>query len=51
MENQSPAINLSATIEKPLAAHVAEQQAESCIADWNAVHDAIGSFADEHSTL
>ena len=52
--------NLSATIEALLADYVAEQQqsrgsrqqaADACAQDWNAVHSAIGSFADEHSTL
>jgi hypothetical protein len=28
-----------------------QHQAEGCAADWNAAHAAIGSFADEHSTL
>ena len=52
--------NLSATMETLLADYVAtqqqaragrQQQADSCAVDWNAVHAAIGSFADEHSTL
>lgn len=52
--------NLSATMEGLLADFVAQQQqadisrqqtANACVADWNAVHAAIGSFADEHSTL
>ncbi len=52
--------NLSATMEELLTAYVAEQHqvrrtrqqdADACAADWNALHDAIGSFADEHSTL
>ena len=52
--------NLSATIESLLAEFVASQQqakrarqqlADTCAADWNAVHMAVGSFADEHSTL
>ena len=52
--------NLSATIESLLAAFVATQEqtrrsrqqlADTCAADWNAVHAAVGSFADEHSTL
>lgn len=52
--------NLSATMEELLAAYVVEQQqsragrrqlADACAADWNAVHDKVGSFADEHSTL
>lgn len=52
--------NLSATIEELLADYVARQQqtkvtrqqiAAACAADWNAVHAAVGSFADEHSTL
>lgn len=52
--------NLSATIEQLLAAYVDEQQqlrlsrqqqADACSLGWNTVHAAIGSFADEHSTL
>ena len=52
--------NLSATVEELLAAYLVEQQqsredrrqiANTCAADWNAVHDKVGSFADEHSTL
>lgn len=52
--------NLSATMEELLAAYVVEQQqaregrrqmADACAANWNAVHDKVGSFADEHSTL
>ncbi len=52
--------NLSATMETLLADYVAtqqqacearQQQADCCADDWNAAHAAIGSFADEHSTL
>jgi len=52
--------NLSATMESLLEEYVARQQqermdrqqlADACAADWNALHEAIGSFADEHSTL
>lgn len=52
--------NLSATMESLLAEFIASQQnaqrqrqqvADACAADWNAVHAAVGSFADEHSTL
>ena len=52
--------NISATMETLLANYVAQQQstqasrqqmADACSADWNAVHAAVGSFADEHSTL
>ncbi len=52
--------NLSATMEALLAEFVARQQqaqrdrqrqADICAADWNALTLAIGSFADEHSTL
>ena len=28
-----------------------QQLADTCAADWNAVHASVGSFADEHSTL
>ncbi|MBS0506304.1 MAG: type II toxin-antitoxin system CcdA family antitoxin [Proteobacteria bacterium] len=52
--------NLSATMEALLAEFVSSQQnaqrqrqqmADACADEWNAVHAAIGSFADEHSTL
>ena len=52
--------NLSATVEALLTDYVTAQQraqvtrqkqASSWCADWNAVHVAVGSFADEHSTL
>lgn len=52
--------NLSATMESLLAEFVVTQQsvqrnrqrvADACAADWNAVYAAVGSFADEHSTL
>ena len=52
--------NLSATMESLLAEFVANQQsaqrnrqhvADACAAEWTAVHAAVGSFADEHSTL
>jgi post-segregation antitoxin (ccd killing protein) len=52
--------NLSATMESLLAEFVDNQQsalrhrqqvADVCAADWNAVHAAVGSFADEHSPL
>lgn len=52
--------NLSATIEALLATYVTQQKlgqatrqqlADVCVADWNAVHASVGSFADEHSTL
>lgn len=52
--------NLSATMETLLADFVATQQkqhearqraADICADDWNSFHQAVGSFADEHSTL
>ncbi len=52
--------NLSATIESLLAGFVVAQQsaqqdrqraADACAADWNSVHETVGSFADGHSTL
>ncbi len=52
--------NLSATMEALLTEFVASQQqaqrsrlqvADACTTDWNAVHAAVGSFADEHATL
>ena len=52
--------NLSAKVEELLQAYVAtermarqtqRQQAQQSVADWNALHDATGSYADGHSTL
>ena len=52
--------NLSATVEELLVGYIAGHQqarqsqremAAACAADWNAVHESVGSFADEHSTL
>ncbi len=52
--------NLSATVETLLSAYVQQQErthqerlraARACASEWNAVHEATGSFADEHSTL
>jgi antitoxin CcdA len=52
--------NLSATLESLLTEYVArqereqalrEQAAQRCCQDWNALHDRIGSFANEHQTL
>jgi post-segregation antitoxin (ccd killing protein) len=52
--------NLSATMEELLATYVVQQQqahvtrqqlADAAVSDWNALHAAVGSFADEHSTL
>lgn len=52
--------NLSAKVEEMLQAYVVSerqarqqhrQQAQQAVADWNALHDAAGSYADEHSTL
>ncbi len=52
--------NLSATLESLLSDFVDHRQdarldrqrkIDACVADWNAVHATIGSFADEHSTL
>ena len=52
--------NLSAKVEELLQAYVDaqrqarsqhRQQAQAAVAQWNALHDAAGSFADAHSTL
>ena len=52
--------NRSAKVEEMLQAYVEaqrqarsqhQQQAQAAVADWNALHDASGSFADAHSTL
>ncbi len=52
--------NLSATMEDLLTTYVVQQQqarvsrqqlADAAANDWNALHAAVGSFADDHSTL
>ena len=52
--------NLSATVEELLTEYVFDQRraqqerarvADACSSSWNALHDAVGSFADEHSPL
>ncbi len=52
--------NLSAKVEEMLQAYVVSerlsrqqhrQQAQLAVADWNALHDTAGSYADGHSTL
>ena len=52
--------NLSAKVEELLQTYVDaqrqarsqhQQQAQAAVAQWNALHDAAGSFADAHSTL
>ena len=52
--------NLSAKVEEMLQAYVESQreqrrqhreQAQAAVTDWNALHDAAGSYADAHSTL
>jgi antitoxin CcdA len=51
--------DLSVTMELLLAEFVSQQQAQPsrqqladvCVADWNAVHASVGSFADEHVSL
>jgi post-segregation antitoxin (ccd killing protein) len=52
--------NLSATMESLLAEFIVTQQraqhdrqrvADACSDTWNAVHAAVGSFADDHTTL
>ncbi len=52
--------NLSAKVEEMLQAYVVSerlarqqhhQQARQAVDQWNALHDAVGSYADGHSTL
>ena len=52
--------NLSAKVEEMLQAYVVSERlvrqqhrekAQRAVADWNALHDASGSYADGHSTL
>ncbi len=59
-ESRSYYGNLSAKVEELLQAYVGaqrqarsqhQQQAQAAVAQWNALHDAAGSFADAHSTL
>ena len=59
-ESRSYCSNLSAKVEELLQTYVDaqrqarsqhRQQAQAAVAQWNALHDAAGSFADAHSTL
>ena len=59
-DSKEAGIDLSGTAEALLADLFATQQqtraasqnvADSCASDWNTALAAIGSFADEHSTL
>ena len=52
--------NLSATMDlssaefvsqRQQAQHSRQQLADACVADWNAMHASVGSFADEHVSL
>ena len=52
--------NLSAKVEEMLQAYVLSErlarhqhreQAQQAVTDWNAMHDASGSYADGHTTL
>lgn len=52
--------NLSATVEELLTGYIsdragarsdAEALARAYTAEWNAVHDAVGSYADDHVNL
>ena len=58
-ESRSYCGNLSAKVEELLQAYVGQQrlqnqrqrlQAQTAASHWNAVHDAKGSYADEHCT-
>ncbi|MEY4285224.1 MAG: hypothetical protein RL111_1899 [Pseudomonadota bacterium] len=59
-ETRSYCDNLSAKVEEMLLDFVRQErqsrqshrdQAQRVVHDWNRLHDAAGSFADEHSTL
>ena len=59
-ESRSYCGNLSAKVEEMLQAYVVSErqarqkqreQAQQAVADWNALHDASGSYADGHFTL
>lgn len=52
--------NLSAKVEEMLQTYVASErearqlgreEAERAVSMWNALHDSVGSYADDHSTL
>jgi antitoxin CcdA len=43
--------NLFPTVEVLSTDYAVQHQADVASIDWNAVHAAVGSFADEHSTL
>jgi len=52
--------NLSVTMDLSFAEFVSQRQqsqhsrqqlADACVADWNAVHASVGSFADEHVSV
>ena len=38
-------------IQQQSAQSTHQRMADACATDWNAVHRAVGSLADEHSTL
>ncbi len=41
----------SYTVEQQQSREGRRQLADVCAADWNTMHEKVGSFADEHSTL
>jgi antitoxin CcdA len=43
-------LNESYTVEQQ-SREGRRQLADACAADWNTVHEEVGSFADEHSTV
>lgn len=60
LQTKTDTSNLPTTMELPSAEFVSQQQqaphsrqqlADACVADWNAVHASVGSFADEYVSL
>ena len=45
-----PEVPTTTQAEQPVR-FTRQQQADAAASDWNAVHAAVGSFADGHSTL
>ena len=42
---------LASNVDQQQARVPCQRAADRCVVRWNAVHAAIGSFSDEHSTL
>lgn len=44
-------LNEDLAAQQPQVVSVHQQATDVCAAEWNAMHDAMGSFADGHSAL